>query len=86
MADELVGFWRTGRIDKLAELLGDGYEEFPDLFTKLVTDRNRNWMPALEELLAGTRQAFVVVGVLHVVGDGGLAQMLSGKGYRVEQL
>ncbi len=86
MADELIAYWQAGRVDELTEMLADGYDEFPDLFTKLVSDRNRNWMPVLEELLAGTRQAFVVAGVLHVVGDGGLAQMLSGKGYRVEQL
>ena len=86
MADELIGHWRAGRIDELTELLADGYDEFPDLFTKLVIDRNRNWMPVLEELLSGSHQAFVVVGALHVVGDGGLAQMLEEKGYRVEQL
>jgi len=86
MADELIGYWRAGRIEELAELLADGYDEFPDLFTKLVIDRNRSWLPAIEELLAGSQQAFVVVGALHVVGDGGLAQMLENKGYVVEQL
>jgi len=85
-ADELIAHWRAGRIGELEELLADGYDEFPDLFTKLVIDRNQNWMPALEEILAGSHQAFVVVGALHVVGDGGLAKMLEEKGYRVEQL
>lgn len=86
MADELIGHWGAGRIDALADLLADGYDDFPDLFTKLVINRNRTWLPAIEELLAGSRQAFVVVGALHVVGDGGLAQMLEEKGYAVEQL
>ena len=54
LADELVDLWRHGRVEELTAILADGYDEFPDLFAALVSDRNGRWMPALEELLAGT--------------------------------
>ena len=86
MADEIVELWRNGRTEELGAVLAGGYEEFPDLFAKLVSDRNRRWMPAIEELLAGTDTAFVVVGALHLVGRDGLIELLRGKGYDVDQL
>jgi len=68
------------------ELLIEGFEEFPELFRKMVTDRNRSWLSPVEELIAGDRDAMVVVGALHLVGDGGLVALLREQGYTVEQL
>jgi uncharacterized protein YbaP (TraB family) len=51
-----------------------------------VAGRNRNWLPQLEELLAGGEPAMAVVGALHLVGNDGLISQLRARGYRVEQL
>ena len=58
----------------------------PDLFERMVTVRNRAWLPRIEGLLNGDETAMVVVGALHLVGPGGLIEMLRDQGYRVEQL
>ena len=51
----------------------------------MVADRNHAWMPKIEELLAGDRDAMVVVGSLHLVGEQGVVNLLREKGYAVEQ-
>jgi len=86
LLDELYSQWRVGNVEPVEELLIEGFEEFPELFRKMVTDRNRSWLSPVEELIAGDRDAMVVVGALHLVGDGGLVALLREQGYTVEQL
>jgi uncharacterized protein YbaP (TraB family) len=54
--------WRSGNVEPMEELLLEGYEEFPEVFRRMVVDRNRAWMPRIVELLEGDRNAMVVVG------------------------
>jgi uncharacterized protein YbaP (TraB family) len=42
-------------------------------------------MPQIEKLLAGDRDAMVVVGSAHLVGEEGVVNLLREKGYTVEQ-
>jgi len=86
LLDELSAQWRVGNVEPVEKLLVEGFEEFPVLFRKMVTDRNRSWLAPVEELIAGDRDAMVVVGALHLVGDGGLVALLRERGYTVEQL
>jgi len=85
LLDELASSWRAGDVGPVEKLLLEGFEESPELFKELVTDRNRNWLGQVEELIGGDRDALVVVGALHLVGDGGLVALLHDKGYAVEQ-
>ena len=85
LLDELAASWRNGDVEPVEELLLDGFEDSPQLFAKLVTKRNRSWLGQVEELIAGDRNALVVVGALHLVGDGGLVALLRERGYTVEQ-
>jgi hypothetical protein len=78
--------WRSGDAARLAALLSTDYATFPSLYKPLVTDRNRRWMPQLEELLRSDDNSLVVVGALHLVGTGGLLELLRGKGYTITQL
>ena len=83
---EVTGAWRTGDAKRLAGLLASEYSAFPSLYKPLVTDRNRRWMPQVEELLKSQDNVLVVVGALHLVGEGGLLELLRGKGYTMTQL
>jgi len=78
--------WRSGDAARLAALLSSEYASFPSLYKPLVTDRNRRWMPQMEELLRSNDNSLVVVGALHLVGTGGLLELLRGKGYTITQL
>lgn len=86
MVDELMAHWRSGDVTEVEPLLVDSYREFPDLFRRLVSDRNRDWLPQIEKLLAGDEPAMVVVGALHLIGENGLLELLRQRGYSVEQL
>jgi uncharacterized protein len=83
---EVVAAWRAGDAAKLAALLSDEYKQFPALYRSLVTDRNKRWEPQIEKLLRDKDNYFVVVGALHLVGDGGLLELLRKDGFKVEQL
>ena len=83
--DELSANWRAGRVEAVEALMAEGFDEFPELLEKMVTDRNRAWMPPIVELLAGDSDAMVVVGALHLVGEEGLVNLLRKRGYTVDR-
>ena len=83
--ERLYGDWRVGNVEAVEEALLEGFEEFPDLSKKMVSDRNHAWMPQIEELLSGDREAIVVVGSAHLVGEEGVVNLLREKGYIVLQ-
>ena len=82
----VVTAWRAGDAAKLAALLSDEYKQFPALYQSLVTNRNKHWEPQIQKLLHDKDNYFVVVGALHLVGDGGLLELLRKDGFKVEQL
>jgi uncharacterized protein len=83
---EVVAAWRRGDAAKLAALLSDEYKQFPALYRSLVTDRNKRWEPQIEQLLREKDNYFVVVGALHLVGDGGLLELLRKDGFKIDQM
>jgi uncharacterized protein YbaP (TraB family) len=83
--DTLTTAWRTGDVETLMELSSEGYEGHPELFRRLVDDRNNAWMPTVRALLDGDRNALVVVGALHLVGETGLVTQLREEGYDIAQ-
>ncbi len=76
----LVGAWRDGDTDILARELGRNFSEYPDLYRSLVTERNASWAEQIMELGDGDRDCLVVVGALHLVGNGSLIDLLREKG------
>jgi uncharacterized protein len=82
----VVGAWRHGDAKRLAALLSEEYTAFPSLYRPLVTDRNLRWLPQIEALLKEDQNCMVVVGALHLVGQGGLLELLRKQGYKVTQL
>jgi uncharacterized protein YbaP (TraB family) len=43
-------------------------------------------MPQIEKLLKGDKDYLVVVGALHLVGNGGLLELTKAKGFEAKQL
>ncbi len=83
---EVTTAWRQGDATRLATLLSSEYNAFPSLYKPLVTERNRRWLPEVEELLGEKDNALIVVGALHLVGEGGLLELLRRKGDTITQL
>jgi uncharacterized protein YbaP (TraB family) len=84
--DKLVAAWRQGDATQMAKLLQEGFDEYPDLYRPLTVDRNRKWIPQIEQLLDGRDDYLVVVGALHLVGTDSVIDLLERKGYKVKQL
>ena len=83
---DVLGAWRRGDTQRLAKLLATEYDAFPALYRPLVTTRNEKWLPQIEQMLKGDGNVLVVVGALHVVGKGGLLELLRRDGYTARQL
>ena len=83
--EKLYRDWRMGNVEGMEQWLLEGFEEVPEGFNTMVIDRNRAWVPKIIELLEGGRNAMVVVGSMHLVGDEGVVALLRRKGYTVVQ-
>jgi uncharacterized protein len=83
---EVLHAWRRGDAATLSRLLAREYRSFPALYRPLVTMRNQRWLPQVEQLLREDRNSFVIVGALHLVGDGGLLELLRRDGFTPQQL
>lgn len=81
---DLVRAWMAGDVAALdREELGPMREASPEVFRRLVTARNVAWVKRLDARLKGRGRTVVVVGVGHLVGDGGLPARLRALGYSV---
>ena len=68
-----------------AMLLAEGFEQYPDLYRPLTTERNRRWLDQVEELLDDREDYLVIVGTLHLVGKDSLIDLLENRGHKVSQ-
>jgi uncharacterized protein YbaP (TraB family) len=82
---ELVRAWREGDAEKLQKLMNDAMADSPVIYKRLLTDRNHNWIPKIEELVRGDKNAIVIVGAGHLVGKEGLVELLKKDGLKVMQ-
>jgi uncharacterized protein YbaP (TraB family) len=82
---EIVTAWLAGDGKKLESLLNEGMRDAPTLYNRMLTDRTQRWVPKVEELLRSNRNAIVIVGAGHVVGDNGLIDILQKKGWKIAQ-
>ena len=83
---KLVESWRIGDAATVERIVLKDLQQEPQLYQRLLVERNKNWLPKLDALFARKGRALVVVGAAHLVGPDGLVAMFKAKGYRVEQL
>ena len=82
---DMVKYWETGEGDKLAQMLDKGLKESAAIYKRLITDRNSAWIPKIEELARGNKNAIIIVGAGHLVGKEGLVELLKKDGFKVTQ-
>lgn len=81
----IVQAWLSGDGAGLENLLLAGKKKYPDLYAKLIVERNRRWLSEIEKLVNEGGGAMVVVGAAHLVGEDGVIAMLKSRGYKLEQ-
>jgi len=82
--NKLVRAWLAGDAATLdREALEPLRKASPNVFRRLVTERNARWTVELDARLKGKGRTVVVVGVGHLVGSDGLPSRLRALGYSV---
>lgn len=88
----LVTCWASGDEAAMVAILDeedDGFETdeekalYAEYHKAMSTDRNINMTDYAENALATGQQTFIVVGTAHIVGEGGLVDLLTQRGYTV---
>jgi uncharacterized protein YbaP (TraB family) len=82
---DMLAAWKAGDTEKLARVLGDEFDDFPELYRPLTEDRNRAWVHQLVNLLDDDDDYLVVVGALHLVGPNSVVDLLRQRGFNVTQ-
>lgn len=86
MMSKLIESWRSGDAAAVEKIVLKDLQQEPQLYQRLLVERNRNWLPKLDALFARRGRALVVVGAAHLVGPDGLLAVFKAKGYKIEQL
>ena len=81
---KLLRAWMDGDTAGLERETASLREASPELYRRLVTDRNVAWVRALDTRLKGRGRSVVVVGAGHLVGADGLPARLRALGYSVQ--
>lgn len=84
--DGMIDAWRHGDTDYLNDVLLDSFARFEAINKALITDRNERWVTQTLELLDDDDDYLIVVGAMHLVGEGGVPERLAREGVHIEQL
>ena len=83
----LLSAWQVGDTERLDQaLLAEARAADAKSFAQLFTERNKNWIPLIEQMFNDKDTEFVLVGAGHLVGVGSVIELLTVQGYRVEKL
>jgi hypothetical protein len=66
--------------------MSKSFNEYPSIYNKLFTRRNRNWIPEIKKLMNQHGDALIIVGAGHLVGKDSVIELMKKKGYKVSQL
>jgi len=78
--------WLAGDEAALVDATTSGLMADPELREALLVDRNQAWIDPLVRILNRGDKVLVAVGAAHIVGEDGLPQLLSQRGYEVHRI
>jgi len=84
--DDMVDAWSRGDVERGEMLFLESMRDYPELKAKLLDERNRNWIPQIDQFLKQDEDILVVVGAAHLVGKEGVIELLKARGYNLEQM
>lgn len=82
----LADAWTRGDVAALEPLLVGEMRKMPELYTRLVVERNRTWLPRIQACFTGHPPCLIVVGTAHVIGSDSIVAMLQAAGYTVDRV
>lgn len=82
---DVIDAWKAGDAARIEPLLMEITRQYPRIQQRFLTDRNKAWLPRIEEYVRAEQNVFMVVGMAHLVGKDGLVTLLKKKGLQVKQ-
>jgi len=82
--DEIFAAWAKGDTKELTKQGPDNPDMSPDDRKAMLDDRNHNWIPQIVAMLKEKHTYFITVGTFHLVGPGGVPNLLRAAGYTVD--
>lgn len=73
---QLIKFWSTGNVDKLAALINED-EQIPEMAQALLYNRNQSWAEWIRRRLSKPGKVFIAVGAGHLAGAGSVQAYLA---------
>jgi len=87
LLDRMVQAWAVGDTDQLDTIMNESMRDASaNLYDVLIVQRNRNWIPLIEDILESGESAFIAVGAGHVTGPQGVVGLLQARGHTVERI
>ena len=83
--EDLKAEWLAGDDVALGELMNEGMEN-PEVYERLLVNRNRNWVGWIENRLEEPGTVFIAVGAGHLAGEGSVQDLLAERGLEVERV
>jgi uncharacterized protein YbaP (TraB family) len=85
--ETMLAAWRKGDMDSLGDLLvRELKEKAPQVYRRMIVDRNEKWLARIEAYRKTPRVEFVLVGAGHLAGPDSVLQSLRKRGYTVTPL
>ncbi|WP_430430975.1 TraB/GumN family protein [Oceanicaulis sp.] len=87
LLDELALAWEVGDIEAIDHMINDRMKsESPEMYQALIVNRNYDWGEQIDQIMMGDEDVMIAVGVGHLPGPEGLAEVLRNLGYGVWQI
>lgn len=78
-------YWRAGKLEQLDQAMAqDMRRDTPEVYQRLLIDRNQMWLPKIERLFTTPEIELVLVGALHLPEKEGLLAQLKARGYKIK--
>lgn len=87
LLDELAMAWEVGDIETIDHMINDRMKsDSPEMYQALIVNRNYDWGEQIDQIMMGDEDVLIAVGVGHLPGPEGLAEVLRNLGYGVWQI
>ncbi len=83
---QMVSALKRGDAEAIDQSIRADYRDTPGLRQRIITDRNRRWLPEIAQWLGSGKTYMVIAGAAHMVGSEGVPALLRAQGFQVEQL
>lgn len=83
--DAMVARWLEGDAASLAALLNEELDD-PDLYRRLLSDRNANWAEWIDTRMDTPGSVFIAVGAGHLAGPDSVQELLVARGFTVTRI